>query len=363
MNILFVTDYFQPHIGGVEKLFASLTENLAEKGNSITCITWKYNKSLAKEEIQKEIKIIRISSPSRLLFSLIALPKIIKEARKADLIHTSTYGAAVGAWIAAKVTRKKVIVTVHEVWGNLWLKLPFLSTFEKWFFRWFEKGLFKLKFDKYVAVSEYTKKGLIDLGIDEHKIIRIYNGIESNLPQWKEPALPFTFTYFGRAGASKGLDLLMGATSKMAKKHPEIHYKFILSPQSKKIFNKVSHFIEEENLNNNFILLTNLSHSSLIDELLSSHYIVIPSYCEGFGFTAAETSLMNIPLISSGMGSLPEVVSGKVITMKELSVSSLFNAMEAALNNQFIEIPLQKFSVDEFVSNYLFLYKKTIQKQ
>jgi hypothetical protein len=31
MEILFVTDYYYPHIGGVEKLFKSLTESLVEK--------------------------------------------------------------------------------------------------------------------------------------------------------------------------------------------------------------------------------------------------------------------------------------------------------------------------------------------
>ena len=40
MKILFVTDYYYPHIGGVEKLFKSLAESLVEKGNKVSVITW-----------------------------------------------------------------------------------------------------------------------------------------------------------------------------------------------------------------------------------------------------------------------------------------------------------------------------------
>jgi hypothetical protein len=69
---------------------------------------------------------------------------------------------------------------------------------------------------------------------------------------------------------------------------------------------------------------------------------------------------MGIPVISSAMGSLPEVVSGKVISMKELTASSLLEAMEAALSNQFEEIPLKKFTVDEFILKHISLYEMSL---
>jgi glycosyltransferase involved in cell wall biosynthesis len=363
MNILFVTDYYIPHIGGVEKLFASLIEKLAKNEDNITCITWKYNRNLAREENINGTRVFRISSPSRLFFSLFALPKIIKEAGKADLIHTSTYSSAFGAWFAGKIAKKKVIITVHEVWGNQWMKLPFLSWFEKRTFRWFEKWLLKLDFEKYVAVSDFTAKSLTELGIPEKKITRIYNGISYNLPHWNDPGLPFTFTYFGRTGSSKGLDILIEAAEQFSETHPLIRFKFILSPQSKKIFRIITQRIKEGSLHSISEIFTKLPYPLLLNELLQSNCIIIPSYCEGFGFTAAEASAMHIPIISSGMGSLPEVASGKIITMKELSTLSLFEALEAALNNQFKEIPLRNFPIDEFVSKHISLYEMVIDEQ
>jgi glycosyltransferase involved in cell wall biosynthesis len=360
MNILFVTDFFKPHIGGVEKLFDSLTEKLAKKGDNIAFITWKYDRKLASYENLNGIKVFRISSPSRFLFSLFALPKIIKEARKADFIHTSTYSSALGSWFAGKVTKKKVIITVHEAWGNQWLKLPFLSWFEKRGFRWFEKWLLKLDFEKQIAVSDFTAKSLAEIGVPDKKIIRIYNGITYNLPQWKDPGLPYTFTYFGRTGSSKGLDILIEAAEQFIVNHPHIRFKFILSPQSKKIFRIITQRIKKGTLHNSSKIFIKLPYSLLLNELLQSNCIVIPSYCEGFGFTAAEASAMNIPIISSGRGSLNEVASGRIITMKELTASSLFEALEAALNNQFKEIPLRYFSVEDFVLKHISLYEKVV---
>jgi glycosyltransferase involved in cell wall biosynthesis len=362
MNILFVTDFYKPHIGGVEKLFASLAEKLAEKGNKITYITWKYDRNLTSKEILNGVRIYRVSSPSRLFFSLFALPKIIRESKMADIIHTSTYSSAFGAWIAGNISKKKVVITVHEVWGDLWMKLPFLSWAEKKAFRLLERWLFKLNFDKYIAVSDFTNKKMIELGITSKKNSRIYNGIEYDLPKWIDPGLPFTFTYFGRTGSSKGIDLLIEAAEKFVVNHPDVRFKFIFSPQSQRIFRIITQQIKNGILNNVSQIFTELPYSSLINELLQSNCIIIPSYCEGFGFTAVEASSMNIPIISSGMGSLPEVVSGRVITMNEYTSLSLFEAMESALNDQFEDINQKEFTINEFILKHISLYSKIIKR-
>lgn len=358
MKILFVTDFYNPHIGGVEKLFESLATKLVEEGHQVTFITLRYDKKLLHNEVQNGVNIIRIASFSRTFFSTIALPAIIKEARKADLIHTSTYSSAIGAWIASIVTGKKIVITVHEVWGKLWLDLPYLSKTTKVLFCLFEKSLLRLKFDQYIAVSESTKNELLKQGISKSKVETIYNGIQYNLPQWKGITEPFTFTFFGRGGVSKGLDLLIDAANELHKTHPSVNYKFIISPQSESIFRTITNKIRNSELNIVSTIYSNLPHQQLIDELTTSSCIIIPSYSEGFGFTAAEASAMNIPIISSGKGSLPEVVSGKVITMSQLNSQSLVDAMKDALQNKYEEISTKKFTIEEFVKRHLELYSK-----
>ncbi len=356
MKILFVTDYYYPHIGGVEKLFMSLAESLVEKGNKVSVITWRHERKLKKREIINGVEIIRINSFSRAFFSIFGLTEIISLAKKSDLIHTSTYSSALGAYIASQLTKTKIIITVHEVWGKLWLSLPHITMISRYVYKLLEKIILKLKFNKYISVSENTKKELIKLGITNNKIEVIYNGIDYNLPKWKGILEPYTFTFFGRAGISKGLDIMIKASEAIYKDYPFSKFKFIVSPQIKSLYKKYLTEIKTGLIKDSSEIKTNLPFDELTQELITSSCIIIPSYSEGFGFTAAESSAMGIPIISSGKGSLPEVVSGKVITMKNLSPESLKEAMIKAINNDFETVQEKQFTIQNFINNHLKLY-------
>ncbi|MBP7506735.1 MAG: glycosyltransferase family 4 protein [Prolixibacteraceae bacterium] len=356
MKILFVTDYYYPHIGGVEKLFKSLAESLVEKGNKVSVITWRYERELRKREIINGVEIIRINSISRALFSISGLPEIISSANKSELIHTSTYSSALGAYIASRLTKTKIIITVHEVWGKLWLSLPHTSILSGYMYKLLEKFILKLKFNKYISVSENTNKELIKLGISKNKIKVIYNGIDYNLPKWKGITEPFTFTFFGRAGLSKGLDIMIKASELIHKEYPYLKFKFIISPQIKSLYKKYILEIKSGSIKDSSVIKTNLPFNELTEELITSSCIIVPSYSEGFGFTAVESSAMGIPLISSGKGSLKEVVFGKVITMKDLRPESLKESMIKAVNNDFETVQNKQFTIQDFINNHLELY-------
>jgi glycosyltransferase involved in cell wall biosynthesis len=358
MNILYISDYYYPHIGGVEKLFESLATNMADRGNKVFYITWKHEKDLPKHEVLRGVEITRVWAPNRLLFPFFALAAILKCARKADIIHTSTYSSAIGAWLGGVLTRTKVIVTVHEVWGSLWKKLPFLSGIEKLLFRIMENAMFMLPFSHYITVSENTKKGLVKKGIKEGKVTRIYNAVECDLPKWSKPDMPFIFTFFGRAGVSKGLDLLLGAAKKIAGTNSPVNFKFIVSHQSPKVLKWLKQQVSSDFLVGVSVLMQDIPREKLIKELLLSHCVIIPSYSEGFGFTAVEASLMGVPLISSQQGSLPEVVSGKVIKMNDYSVEGLIVAMQEAMLNEFETIPPKEFPISDFIVKHLDLYNQ-----
>lgn len=362
MRLLYVIDYYHPHIGGVEKLFKTLAESQIKIGNQVRVITWKYDNKLKTREEINGVEVIRIPSFSRALFSIFALPIIISNSKRSDLIHTSTYSSAFGTYIASKITKTKIIITVHEVWGKLWLKLPYISNLEKYIFMVLEKDILKMKYDKYIAVSSSTKKEMLKLGIKAEKVEVIYNGIEYNMPKWKGERIPYTFTFFGRGGLSKGIDILLGAAEKITKEYPELRFKFIISPQIKSIYKMIIKRINSYPLKHSSVIYRNLPYIQLIDELINSSCVIIPSYSEGFCFTAVETSAMNIPIISSGKGSLPEVVSGKVITMENMDVESLEEAMIKAIDNNFEDIPLKIFPIEEFVTGHQTVYENLVKK-
>jgi len=359
MRILFVLEHYYPSIGGVEKLFNSLAESLVKQGFDVQVITLRSEKDTPKEEILNEVKIKRLNLINRFFFTFFSLRPIIKLARNADIIHTTSYNAAFPAYFAAKRTGKKVIITFHEVWGKLWFKLPFVSLFSKCSFYLYEKLILRLKFDKFIAVSNSTEQRLIENGVDKDRITRLYNGIDYSQfsKTEKQPPDEFTYAFFGRLGISKGLDILIKAAKRFYLENPESRLKLIIPNKPAGIYRKVSKLINSCNLNGHIIKLHNLHPEVLEKELLNSNCVVIPSYSEGFCYAAAEAIAMGIPVISSHQGALKEVVSGKYIQMAEMNEKALYDALIKAKNGVWDESEVKYFKLSENISNHVELYK------
>jgi len=362
VKILYVLEYFYPHIGGVETLFQSLTKKVSEEGHSITVITNKYSKELSSLEIIDGVKIKRYPFGNRYLFTLLAIFPVIREALRHDIIHTTSYNAGFPSYFAGYITRTKVIITFHEVWSQLWDGVPFMGSISRFLHRSFEAMLLKLPFTKFVAVSDSTKNALVAAGVKETRVIRIYNGLDyEDFPSSERKAViddTFNFCYFGRLGVSKGIDVLMEAVLKLKDSRQEAYTLTLIIPKEENaILSYVFKLIEEYNLNSIIKIKHELSRENLFQELVKADAIIIPSYNEGFGFTAAETSALGIPIISSGKGSLPEVVSGKHIEFTPYSGDGLAESMKQAMNGDWQhDVPLKKFNLDESVNNYIDLY-------
>ena len=364
MSILFVLEHFHPYIGGAENLFRQLTKELANKGFRVTVITSKHHKSLASIEHIDNVSICRVNCFNRYFFTLMSLPKIFKESRHCDLIHTTTYTAALPAWIIGCIRKKPTVLTFHEVWGDLWFSLPFAKKWSKNLFYWFEQMLLRISFDHYIAVSNYTRNCLIRHHIPSHKISRIYNGLSYEEFSEAKPNVPthFTFTFMGRLGISKGIDLLLPAAAIFKKKYPDSIFQFIIPKQPSSLFKIVQKRIKSLDLDNWMKIKHELTKDELLEAMRRSSVIVIPSYSEGFCFVAAEASALRIPIISSRMGSLPEVVSGSFIEMKSLSIEALAEALISAKKKDWKQLPVKHFLLSETIKQHMNLYQKLIKQ-
>ncbi len=360
MKILFVVEHFYPYIGGAEKLFFELAKTLATKGHQIWVVTTQHEEQLALDEKIEGINIKRIPCRNRFLFTFLSLSTILRIAKDCDVLHTTTYNAALPAWLAGKLKGKRVIITFHEVWGNLWWRLPYLNFFQKLIYYTYEQLILKLSFYKYVAVSDFTKKALADSGISANRISRIYNGLEYSEFEGYIHKAPkqFTYTFFGRLGVSKGLDLLLPAAKAFSDLYPNSRLKLILPKQPKALFKKVKSIIQELELENHVQFLHELSKEELYTEIINSSCVVIPSYSEGFCFAAAETMALGVPIISSQRGALAEVVSGKYLSFDVFNTKGLIDTLQIARKKEWQEIPKRIFPLHDMVREYLNLYSK-----
>ena len=368
MKLIYVLEYYYPNIGGVETLFKSLIESLAQEGHQITIITSQSDKDTPLKEKQGNIQINRMPFNNRYLFTFLGFFYILPHIRNCHLVHTTSYNAAIPAFFAAKLFRKKVIITFHEVWADLWNRLPYMGKLGKTVHYLFEQLLLKLPFHHFIGVSQSTSNDLIKAGIKKEAVSTIYNGI--NYADFQVQSInqstkghKFTYTYFGRLGISKGLDLLMEAIPILKEKHPNSQFQLIIPKVPSNFLNKITSFIEAKELGHYISLKHHLSFEALKKAIISSHCVVIPSYSEGFCFAAVETIALGTPLISSNQAALKEVVSGQFIKMTDFSVESLVVAMDKAIKGKWSKSPVRRFELRDTIEQYKNLYHHILKDE
>ncbi|MAG15641.1 hypothetical protein CMO88_01115 [Candidatus Woesearchaeota archaeon] len=373
MKILFVIENYLPHIGGVEIVFKNLAEGLAKK-HDITIITHRPKNTRKYEELNG-VKIHRINClQSRYLFSFLAIPKALKEAKKADIIHTTTFNGAFPAWIVSKLSRKKCLITVHEVWIGKWKEYTTMSTLTAFLHNFLEKLIYLLPFDKYTAVSNSTRKQLLDIGKSPGKALTVYNAVDykhfdpkkhsgKKIRQDYELENKFVCLTYGRPGPSKGIEYAIKAIPLIDV--PKLKYLFILSKdkQYNLKLKKLKALIRKLRIENKVILLEPVPYKMLPKHIKAADCVVVPSLSEGFGYTAAEACALGVPVVATNTTSLPEVVSGKYLLVNPRSSEEIATAVERVYHKKYNKAPLKKFLLEKNISGYLKVYRELINSE
>jgi glycosyltransferase involved in cell wall biosynthesis len=373
MNVLFVLENYFPHIGGVEVVFRNLCEGLVKKGYHVDIVTHRL-KGTKKSEVIGGVNIHRVNCfRSRYLFTFFSVPKVLKLAKKADIIHTTTFNAAFPAWFASKLLKKKCIITVHEVWVGRWNKLAGIGWLSAKMHDLLERLIYLLRFDKYAAVSKSTQKQLIDISVKKEKTQAIYNGIDYS--HWnpkkyngesvrKRLKLENNFVYLftGRPGVSKGLEYLIKAVPSISKLIPNSKLLAIVSKDKayEKRYRYILDLIKKLKIEDKVIIHNPVSYKDLPNYVKASDCVVVPSLSEGFGFAAAEACAMKIPVVASNTTSLPEVVSGRFILVGSRSPESIAEGIKNVFDGRIKDKGLKKFLLTDNINNYIKAYKKLL---
>ena len=60
MKILIVLTYYRPHISGLTIYAERLAKAFAARGHAVTVLTSQFKKDLPREEVQDDVKIVRV---------------------------------------------------------------------------------------------------------------------------------------------------------------------------------------------------------------------------------------------------------------------------------------------------------------
>jgi glycosyltransferase involved in cell wall biosynthesis len=369
MEILFVVEYYSPHLGGIQVLFENVAQRLVDRGHDVTVLTSRTD-GTEKRERRDGVSVVRapvIESLDRYTFTVTGLPGAVSLASSVDVIHTSTWTGSVPAWVARLVTDTPTLMTVHEVFAPIW-DLTDRGPLDRALHRTLERGIYALPFDRYTCVSEYTRRCLLEEGKPSGAVDVVHNGIDTDLFDPAEVtgdrlqsrlALDeeFVYMYFGRPGFSKGVEYLVEAVPSITERVPGSHLVLILGRSPRDRYDRIRRRVDELGVEDSVTILDPVDREVLPEFVGSADCVVVPSLSEGFGFTAAEACALEVPVVATTAGALPEVVSGEHRLVEPCDERALADGIVDVYEGNADWRPKREFAWDRAVDEYVEIYR------
>lgn len=337
--------------------------------HDVSVITSRFDSDLPEEEQVWEVTIYRVGK-SRYDFLYKATRLCTELSKDVDLIHTSTYTACIPAKIAGLRNKKKVVITIHEIFGDIWYD------FKGWkwiIYKMYEKMLFKLNFHKYICVSNYVKNmARVNFGLEDGKAVTIHNGIdytkfqEENINLEKSEEIKekydmqdcFIGTFLWRPGRTKWLEYYIQAMPAILEEVPDFKALLILlESENEQKIKFIHQLINDLWLKDRVNILYDIPYANIAHYMNVWDFIIVPSISEGFGYVAVESCALWKPVIVSDVGSLPEVASGFVNYAKPADPESIAKCIINLYNWDYEDIPSKKFEFSQTLDKHIQLYE------
>ena len=374
-TILYLLDYYLPHAWGVETVFEQIISRSVEKGYQVIVLTSLYDPKLKKLEKQDNLKIIRTGKWRKsFIRSGFWTGRELLKREKIDFIHTSTYWGAIPASLLGMLFKKKVLITVHEIFGQLWKQYkPWRSARIYQVFEWL---IFQLPYSIYHCVSLYTLNSLrIAYWIADEKLRLVYNGVDHNF--WDRSKVStdgkntirekyqlwtyFSLLYFWHTGISKGIDTLLEAVPELLAQSEDLQliFNFIPAQRDTEIKTRLFSLLEKipPEAAKRVKMYNGLSKSELRALVSQVDGVIAPSLSEGFWSVHTETLALGTPLITTAISSLPEVTGGKTIMMRPWDKASLLSAVQKLKKSEYESLPEKFFDWEKQYAEIELLYQ------
>lgn len=358
----------------METLFKNICEEMALEGHSVSVLTWNPSNEAPSFQYHNGVAIYRVKSAiGRYGFPLFGIFQVLKLAQKMDVIHAATFGSAPLAWLASRLYRIPIILTVPEVWIGRWRKYTSYSRLKSALHDILERLIFALPYDRYIGISNSTTERLRQI-LPNKSISTIYCGFNSDI--WRSQKSSETLNSarlkygiseadylifaWGRPGASKGFECLLRSFPSILKDIPNARMLLALNDAPEYLKSR-SRLVAESH--ERVVVTPSLHLQDLIDIAHQSDCLVVPSLTEGFGYTTLEASTLGVPLVASNTTSIPEVIGGKYRLFTTNDPESLAKSVIAIAAGDCIESPIKLFPWSDTISAYKQLYDDMLKEK
>lgn len=235
---------------------------------------------------------------------------------------------------------KKLVVTVHDLSPVV---LPEYYDMKRRLWHWsvgFRRTLNRA--DKIIAVSEYTKRELVDvLGLDANKITVVYQGIDHTRykPELEQArlrdvrnryGLPGEFIlYVGTLEPRKNVDGLLKAWEAMNVKVP-----IVVAGKPGWKYGDIFKMAQKSSRRRLIQFLGFVPEADKPYVIKLARALAFPSLYEGFGLPVLEAMAVGTPVVTSSVTSLPEVVGDAGLLVNPYNIEEITFALDQLLRDE-----------------------------
>lgn len=160
--------------------------------------------------------------------------------------------------------------------------------------------------NRVVAVSQALKQKLVEMGVEEESISVIYNGVDAQHFYRESSAGKEDYLlYVGNLKVDKGVIDLIEAYNRYRQGGGRLNLKVIGAGGASA---KMREMLSQAGLSGYVEMLGAMKHHDVAPYVRSARALLLPSYHEGVPNVLLEASACGIPVLSTKVGGIPEVV-------------------------------------------------------
>jgi len=295
-----------PLTGGLGRHVYELSSRLAKKGNDVTVVVLKGGGTDIQGVDVVELDFFDLGHSVLNMYGAVPfyLNFLRKNADSFDVVHGHEIIGFPGL-LESKVEDFNFVYTAHGVASDH-VSRSYLRPVAKLVHL---PDKLNLKYaDKVIAVSDNTKEQLLsDYGLDERKVCRIYNGVDT---QKFVNSCEFgnRIVFVGYLVERKGPQIVLEVFKKIENSFDDLELVIVGDGRLKA---ELVRNVKDNGLEDRVFFENDISDEELID-LYSSSIFVMPSSYEGQGIVYVEAMSCGAPVIGCDNSAIPEMIEDGV---------------------------------------------------
>lgn len=308
MRILMHCIYFPPEVGGLESHVFHLCRGLAARGHEVGIVTSRSIPGSPTHEVVEGVAVWRTWFPSRspagwIAHSLGSIPRTLREARGADVLHAQAFASVPPLRVARGVTGAPLVATFHTSHFLVRARHP------RW--RPILRSLVRAPDHALAASREIAEVG--EELAPGTRVEALTNGVDTDRFRRVAPALPPgegpRIVVPRRLFPKNGVETLVRALPALVEGAPGLEALVVGDGPER---GRLEELASELGMGGNIRFLGAHPNERMPGLLSSASLAVIPSLMEATSVAALEAMACELPVVASNVGGLPEIIDAEV---------------------------------------------------